>query len=128
MAAESTERTKRREAFELEHLRDVHSALIDLGRATTLVITQQHGAQVPDTANLAYAQASQRLTSLVGLVLDDSLRKIIDDAHNASVASLVDVSGEPFGRVEKAVLRLKPAMESVASRIREIYATISVNF
>jgi hypothetical protein len=121
-AARAEKFSDRRESFELESLKDLHLALIELGRATTTLLLSGHDGQDARSANLAYVQANGKANALGALLFDEGLRQLIDDAQTACALSFA-YEGDPVERLKKPSDLLKRATDRIAVRIREIYVS-----
>lgn len=124
----------RREQFELTHLVDLNDALSDLARAVTVAHladlreSEEAGKYastlLPDGISDEILLANRRVHTLEGLVLDDALRKIVEQAHSQlNVPAMMYESSPTAARTahKKAMISLDKAQSMIAERIRTIY-------
>lgn len=118
----SQSRHDRREAFELTHLEDVHAKLTDLfAKATISREAQRVGEDDPVAAELM--ALNRAVTSVVGLILQDDVRALAEEAHSAANlltirAATGDSSTETF---IASFQKLTAAQAAIAGRLRQIY-------
>lgn len=126
-------REDRREAFELEVMKELHTALVTYARSQHLLLRSLEvqadndgslsreiriGSQEDSNALLA----GQDLNRLQGLVLDDDIRASVRQLQVAfgSSAEILSV-GEARAIRSAGLAALGPAQQTVAERIRQLY-------
>lgn len=126
-------REDRREAFELEVMKELHTALVAYARSQHLLLRSlemQAGDDGSLSRDLRFGSqedsnalvATQNLNRLQGLVLDDDIRasvKRLQDAFGPSGAVLS--VGEAQAVRNAGTAALAPAQQKVAARIRQLY-------
>jgi hypothetical protein len=133
-AERQQEHRRRREAFELQHLTDLHGALSALLRAIGRVhhadsLTHREtgayaGRLLPDDVSAEHFEASRNAVALTELVLDERVRDLANAALRQAdeFAGLTGGTPEAAARlVTRAADAIVEARAAVAGRIREIY-------
>lgn len=116
-------RLDRREEFELNQLKDLHSALGELLSQALLRKARTIDGEDATEAEQGYDQANREVRSLVGLTLRDDIREAADKAHDT--VALMNIGAGQAGLTPstpaQAGYHVGRAQFVIAARIRELY-------
>ena len=134
-ADRATRLRDRRDTFELDVLTRTITALGDLGRASgrahhqDSMVAKQTGKYAShllgDDVSDQLMTAARGLYDVEGLILDDTIRQAVVDAHAAITAPSMRLDSDPDEALRVfnvAAQQLFAAQALVSERIREIYA------
>ncbi|MER6205947.1 hypothetical protein [Streptomyces sp. NPDC001642] len=112
--------TDRREAFELTHLVEVNDLLATLFgnalRCNELLLDRLPLGEVGTNLQAA----NREMTKLTGLVLEDSVRQLVERAHREANRLSINSSGNVTAAAE-AYEHVERAQQAIAERLRDIY-------